>query len=134
MHKATIEEGPSGSPGEVEKLREEVAVLIGQQAALTRQSQCASTLMQKLGKTYGFGVAGKLEWADFKLKFKQEQLADCEQHNRHTMLAGSPSGLHLVATVKETAQHKMERMIAENPSELEPHIRRAYQSLIAAEQ
>ncbi len=134
MPKATFEKGPAGSSGEAEKLRKEIAVLIGQRAALTQQSQGASTLMQKLGKTYGFGVARKLEWADFKLKFKQEQLADCEQHNRHTMLAGNSSGLHLVAAVKEAAQHKMERTIAENPSELEPHIRRAYQLLIAAEQ
>ena len=134
MHKTTIEEGPGRFPGEVEKLREEVAVLIGQQAALTQQSLRASTLMQKLGKTYGFGVAGKLEWADFKLKYKQEQLADCEQRDSQTVQAENPPGLHLVTTVRETAQHKMERMISENPLELEPHIRRAYQPLIAAEQ
>ena len=90
--------------------------------------------MQKLGKTYGFGVAGKLEWADFKLKFKQEQLADCVKRDGSERLPGSLPGLHLVAPVKETAQQKMERMITENPLELEPHIRRAYQPLIAAEQ
>jgi hypothetical protein len=134
MHKTTIEEGPCRFPAEVEKLREEVAVLIGQQAALTQQSLRASTLMQKLGKTYGFGVAGKLEWADFKLKYKQEQLADCEQRDSQTVQAENLPGLHLVTTVRETAQHKMERMISENPLELEPHIRRAYQPLIAAEQ
>lgn len=134
MHKVITEEDPSTTALEVEKLRDEVAVLIGQQAALARQSLRASPLIQRLGKTYGLGVAGKLEWTDFKLKFKQEQLAECEQRNSHTLLAGSPRGLHLVATATETAQQKMERMISENPAELEPHIRRAYQPLIAAEQ
>lgn len=134
MQNVTIEESQAATYHEVEKLREEVAILTGQHAALAQQHLHASTLMQKLGKIYGFGVAGKLEWADFKLRFKQEQLADCEKHDGSSMLAGSPPGLHLVASVRETAQQKMERMLAENPLELEPHIRRAYQPLIAAEQ
>lgn len=134
MYKANIEEGPANPTSEVKRLREEVTFLMGQQAALTQQSLRVPSLLQKLGKTYGFGVAGKLEWTDFKLKFKQEQLAECEQRNNHTLLAGNLLGLHLAATARETAQQKMERMISENPSELEPHIRRVYQPLIAAEQ
>lgn len=134
MQNATNEESATATHHEVEKLREEVVVLTGQHAALTQKSLRASPLMQKLGKTYGFGVAGKLEWADFKLRFKQEQLADCEQRYSRTLLPGNPPGLHLVAPVRETARQKMERMVLENPLELEPHIRRAYQPLIAAEQ
>jgi hypothetical protein len=134
MQKATIEESQTATHREAEKLREEVVILTGQHAALAQQSRRASTLMQKLGKTYGFGVAGKLEWADFKLRFKQEQLTDCEQRTDSAKLPGNLPSLHLVAPVRETAQQRMERMISENPLELEPHIRRAYQPLIAAEQ
>jgi hypothetical protein len=134
MYKEIIEENPSTTALEVEKLRDEVAVLIGQQATLAQQNLRASTLLQKLGKTYGFGVAGKLEWANFKLKFKQEQLADCEQRYSNTLLPDGPPGLHLAAPIRETARQKMERMVLENPLELEPHIRRVYQPLMAAEQ
>lgn len=105
------------NPSEIETLKSEVALLANQQAVLLKRSLRASPLMQRLGKTYGFGIEGKLTWVTFKLKFKQEQLAACERQS---------SG--------ETAQQKMARMIAENPSELEPHIRRAYQGLIVAEQ
>lgn len=134
MQNATNEESATATHREVEKLREEVVVLTGQHAALTQQSLRASPLMQSLGKTYGFGIAGKLEWADFKLKFKQEQLADIEKRASLEQLPGSLLGLRLVTPVAETAQQRMERMVAENPAELEPHIRRAYQPLIATEQ
>lgn len=134
MQNATSEENQPEAQREIEKLKEEVVVLTGQHAALTQQSLRASTPMQKLGKTYGFGVAGKLEWADFKLRFKQEQLADCVKRASGAQLPGTLPGLHLIGSVKETAQQRMERMIIENPLELEPHIRRAYQPLIAAEQ
>ena len=114
MYNANIE---SAAQREVNTLRKEVEVLTSQHTTLTKRSLRASPLMQRLSKTYGFGVARKLAWVDFKLKFKQEQLAACE-----------------LQSAGETAQQKMERMIAENPSELEPHIRHAYQPLIAAEQ
>lgn len=111
-------------PG-VEKLKAEVVVLGNSLAELERQNLRSSIFVQKLGRFFAFGAAGKLEWARFKLNFKQEQLDDfmsVEMPEAKMALQPQVSGRLL-----ETARQKMERMIAENPAELEPHIRRVYQ-------
>ena len=58
----------------VENLKEEVAVLETQLAELEQKNLRSPVLLQKLGEYFGFGAAGKLGWARFKLNFKQEQL------------------------------------------------------------
>jgi hypothetical protein len=60
-------------PG-VERLKEEVAVLEARFAELNRQNSRASLLLRKLGRYLGFGAAGKLDWARFKLRLKQKEL------------------------------------------------------------
>lgn len=107
----------------VEKLKAEVAMFEAAFTDLEQQSFRSSPLMRKLGRYCGFGAAGKLEWAAFKLNFKQEQL---DQFKAGSEIAETTER-------RETARQKMERMIAENPAELEPHIRRAYQPLLEAE-
>ena len=106
----------------VEKLKAEVALFEAAFTDLEQQSFRSSPLMRKLGRYCGFGAAGRLEWARFKLNFKQEQLDQFKAQPRMAETTARP----------ETARQKMERMIAENPAELEPHIRRAYQPLIEA--
>jgi hypothetical protein len=57
-----------------ENLKGEVAVLEAQLAELEQKNLCSPILLQKLGEYFGFGAAGKLGWARFKLSFKREQL------------------------------------------------------------
>ena len=137
MHNAQIEQEPLWFHREAEKLRGEVAVLAAQYAALEQKSLRSSGLVQKLGRAFGFGAAGKLEWARFKLNFKQEQLASFvarpEKGNGIASHSGVVPQLHSASPALETARQKMERMITENPAALEPHLRRVYQPLIEAE-
>lgn len=58
-----------------EELQREVALFSTQLSALEQQHARSSTLSKLLGRAFGFGPAGKLEGARFKLDFKQEQLA-----------------------------------------------------------
>jgi hypothetical protein len=58
----------------VENLKGEVAVLEAQLAELEQKNLRSHILLQKLGEYFGFGAAGKLGWARFKLNFKREQL------------------------------------------------------------
>jgi hypothetical protein len=108
----------------VEKLKAQVVVLEADLADLEQQNLGSSRLVQKLGHFFGFGAAGKLEWARFKLNFKQEELEQFRVQEMPEVTATHRTG--------ETTRQKMARMIAENPAELEPHIRRVYQSLIDA--
>jgi hypothetical protein len=108
----------------VEKLKAEVVVLEDGLADMEQQNLRSSPLVQKLGHLFGFGVAGKLEWARFKLNFKQEELAQFRVQEMSEVMATGPAG--------ETTRQKMARMIAENPPELEPELRRVYQSMIDA--
>jgi hypothetical protein len=57
-----------------EELKEEVAVLKAQLAELEQKNLRSSALIRKLSEFFGFGAAGKLDWARFKLNFKQEEL------------------------------------------------------------
>jgi hypothetical protein len=57
-----------------ENLKGEVAVLEAQLAELEQKNLRSPILLQKLGEYFGFGAAGKLGWARFKLSFKREQL------------------------------------------------------------
>ena len=108
----------------VENLKAEVVVLEDGLADLEQQNLRSFPLVRKLGHLFGFGVAGKLEWARFKLNFKQEELARFRGQEMSEVMATGPAG--------ETTRQKMARMIAENPAELEPHLRRVYQSMIDA--
>lgn len=138
MQNAKNEQDQQRSQHEATQLREEVAALATRYAALEQESHGSSKLMQKLGRAFGFGAAGKLEWAHFKLKFKQEQLARSEAQpgrmDGPAKHAGMTAELQPSAPVRETAQQKLERMIKENPAALEPELRRIYQPLIEAEQ
>lgn len=64
-------------PRDIEKLRGEVAVAENQLAQLEQKNLRSSFLLQKLGVYFGFGAAGKLDWARYKISFKKKRLADC---------------------------------------------------------
>jgi hypothetical protein len=58
----------------IAELKKEVTVLKDQLAELEQKNSRSSALKRKLSGFFGFGTAGKLEWARFKLEFKQEEL------------------------------------------------------------
>jgi hypothetical protein len=61
-----------------EELQKETAVFEAQLTALEQEYAAASTLLKMLGRAFGFGAAGKLERARFKVSYKREQLAEFE--------------------------------------------------------
>jgi hypothetical protein len=61
-----------------EELQKEAAVFAAQLAALEQEYARSSALLKMLGRVFGFGAAGKLERARFKVSYKQEQLAEFE--------------------------------------------------------
>jgi hypothetical protein len=61
-----------------EELQKEVAVFAAQLAALEQEYARSSALFKMLGRAFGFGAAGKLERARFKVSYKREQLAEFE--------------------------------------------------------
>ncbi|HEX4951448.1 MAG TPA: hypothetical protein VFZ34_32620 [Blastocatellia bacterium] len=135
MERAEIDQEQEQFKQQIKELKVEIASLAKQREVLEQEYQRASPLMQKLSRYVGFGPGGKLEWLNFKLAFKKEQLAELVIHPEEGMngvarlhsLVPPPSGT-------ETLQEKMERMVRENPPDLEPHIRRVYQRLITSEQ
>jgi hypothetical protein len=74
MSSAKFDQDPLWFRRVVENLKEEVAVLEAQLTELEQKNLRSPVLLQKLGEYFGFGAAGKLGWARFKLNFKQEQL------------------------------------------------------------
>lgn len=130
MSNTIIEQDHLEFPRGVGKLKAEVAV---QEAGLTdleQQNLRSSVLVQKLGCFFGVGPAGKLEWARFKLDFKQEELDQFRVEEKPEVTAVRYASS--IGRIGETTRQKMERMITENPAELEPHIRRVYKLLIEA--
>lgn len=134
MQRAEIDREQEQFKQHIKELKAEITHLTTQRNGLEQEHQRSSPLMQKLSRYVGFGAGGKLEWINFKLKFKQEQLAELVMHPDEGM-NGVAKLLSLVPSppVNETVQEKMERMVRENPPELEPHIRRVYQQLITTE-
>jgi hypothetical protein len=61
-----------------EELQQEAAVFAAQLAALEQEYARSNALLKMLGRAFGFGAAGKLERARFKVSYKQEQLAEFE--------------------------------------------------------
>lgn len=116
---------------EINEVKAEIASLAKLRDALEQEYARYSPLRQKLGRYFGFGASRKLEWVNFKLKFKQEQLAalviPLEVGMNEASLAPTPS-------VTEIIHEKLERMVSKNPAELEPDIRRVYQRLNTKEQ
>jgi hypothetical protein len=45
---------------------------------LEEEYACSHAILKMLGRAFGFGAAGKLERARFKVGYKREQLADFE--------------------------------------------------------
>ncbi len=133
MQRAEIDREQLEFKEQIKGLKDDIAGLTTRRDALEQENHRASLLMQKLGKYVGFGAGGKLEWIKFKLKFKQDQLAGLVMHPEEGR-NGVERLLSMVSPASETTTQKMERMVTENPLELEPHIRRVYQSLIEAEQ
>src|SRR5215831_14101874 len=58
-----------------EELQKEAAVFTAQLAVLERAYSRSNALLKMLGRPFGFGAAGKLERARFKVSYKREQLA-----------------------------------------------------------
>ena len=61
-----------------EELQTEAAAFAAQLAELEKEYARSSSLLKILGRAFGFGAAGKLERARFKVSYKQEQLAEFE--------------------------------------------------------
>jgi hypothetical protein len=61
-----------------EELHKEVAVFAAQLVALEQEYDRSHALLKMLGQAFGFGAAGKLEGARFKVSYKREQLAEFE--------------------------------------------------------
>ena len=61
-----------------EELQKDAAVFAAQLAALEQEYARAPALLKMLGRAFGFGAAGKLERARFKVSYKREQLAEFE--------------------------------------------------------
>ena len=74
MPSAKFEQDPLWFQRGVENLKEEVAVLEAQLVELEQKNLRSPVLLQKLGEYFGFGTAGKLVWARYKLNFKRDQL------------------------------------------------------------
>ena len=80
MRSAKFEQDPLRFRRWVENLKEEVAVLEAQLAELEQKNLRSPVLLQKLGEYFGFGTAGKLVWARYKLNFKRDQLDRFDAH------------------------------------------------------
>jgi hypothetical protein len=74
MPDAKIEQDPLWFHRRAAELKEEVAVLKAQLDELEQRNLGSPALIRKLAEFFGFGAAGKLERARFKLTFKQEEL------------------------------------------------------------
>jgi hypothetical protein len=61
-----------------EDLQKQAADFEAQLAALEQEYARSTTLLKMLGRAFGFGAAGKLERARFKVSYKREQLAEFE--------------------------------------------------------
>jgi hypothetical protein len=61
-----------------EELQKEATVFAAQLAALEQEYARSPALLKMLGRAFGFGAAGKLERARFKVSYKREQLAEFE--------------------------------------------------------
>ncbi len=140
MPDVKVDQDPLWLQRKIEELKEEVEYLDAQLAKLEQENLRSSALLRKLGAHFGFGAAGKLDWARFKLNFKEKELdryiAQSEILKvvaKNFETAPEPRCAPPASHSTETAQQKMERMIAENPPSLEPHIRRLFQSLMDAE-
>jgi hypothetical protein len=89
MSIAKIEQDRAWFYSEVERLMSEVAVLDAQFAKLEQKHARAPALLQRLNSYFGFGAAGKLDWARFKLKLKQEELTLFKSQFEAEALEGS---------------------------------------------
>ena len=74
MSGAKFDQDPLWFGRGVEDLKAEVAILEAQLAELEQKNLRSPVLLQKLGEYFGFGAAGKLVWARYKLNFKRDQL------------------------------------------------------------
>jgi hypothetical protein len=61
-----------------EELQKDAAVFAAQLIALEQEYARSPALLKALGRAFGFGAAGKLERARFKVSYKREQLAEFE--------------------------------------------------------
>src|SRR5215813_6107470 len=75
MSGEVVERNRAQTETEIGRLEQEVAILDDQLAKLVLKDSQSPPLLRMLGKAFGFGASGKLEWARFKLKFKQEELS-----------------------------------------------------------
>jgi small-conductance mechanosensitive channel len=61
-----------------EELQKQAEDFEAQLAALEQEYTRSSALFKLLGRAFGFGAAGKLERARFKVSYKRQQLAEFE--------------------------------------------------------
>lgn len=62
----------------IQELTAEAALLASQYMELQQKVADTPAFFRVLGRSLGFGAAGKLDWARFKLSVKQEELRDIQ--------------------------------------------------------
>ena len=62
----------------VEELRQGVSNLEARLAEMKERSARTSPLLRAFGRQFGFGAAGKIDWANFKLTYLRDELARLE--------------------------------------------------------
>ena len=93
---------------DVDRLKGEVVDFEAEYRGLVQRRPSASSLFQKLGRYFGFDHAEKLNWALFKLKLKQDQLASFEARperlDESSLSSGTDPAFHLLSPSIETAR------------------------------
>lgn len=135
MQQAEIDREQEQFKQDLKEVKAEIASLAKRRDALAQEYARSSPLKQQLSRYFGFGASRKLEWINFKLKFKQEQLAALVIHSEEGMNEGTPQGSFAPPpSVTEIIQEKLKQMVSAKPAEPEPDIRRVYQRLNVTEQ
>lgn len=110
MLSAKINQDPLEFDHRVKELKEQVATLASQIVELERQNSLSPALLRLLGKSLGFGAAGKIDWVRFKLSFKREELECFEADGAAQKLTAQSSAADV-----EAARQKMERLVEDTP-------------------
>jgi hypothetical protein len=110
MFSAKINQDPLEFDRRVKELKEQVATLASRLAELERQNSLSPALLRLLGRSLGFGAAGKIDWVRFKLSFKREELGRFEADGEAQKLTAQSSG-----AAAESARQKMERLVEDTP-------------------
>ena len=127
MPDTKIEQDPLWFDRRAGELKDEVAVLKAQ-LTLLEQNLSSSATIRKLGEYFGFGAAGKLDWARFMLDFKQEELdrfearglEGCQEHQLTTIHNQQQNHQNLLKDKKMAETHFTDITITGNSKSKSP--------------